>query len=211
MSHIHTGMLEEPRKPLAMDPKKFALWLFIVSITMLFAALTSAYIVRKADGGNWLIFELPSVFWLNTAVIVLSSLTMQWAYFAAKRDKLGSVKALLIITTVLGFYFIGGQYIAWERLYESGVYFITNNLPGSPEVLSPKPPSPSSSFLFVLTGLHALHLISGVIFILIVLNSAFKYKVHSKSMRLMQMGTTYWHFLTILWVYLFVFLWVNHQ
>ena len=73
--------IEEPKPTLAMQPKKFALWLFIVSIVMLFAALTSAYIVKQADG-NWLSFELPSAFLLSSVIIVISSITMQMAYFS---------------------------------------------------------------------------------------------------------------------------------
>ena len=84
---IRTEMkiVEEPKKPLAMHPKKFAMWLFMASVMMLFASLTSAYIVREAEG-NWLYFELPALFYYTTAIIFVSSVTMQWAYFAAKKD-----------------------------------------------------------------------------------------------------------------------------
>ena len=93
--------IEEPRPTLAMHPKKFALWLFIVSIVMLFAALTSAYIVKQADG-NWLSFQLPAIFALNTVIIALSSLSMHLAYLAAKKDALNRIKWLLSVTMVLG-------------------------------------------------------------------------------------------------------------
>lgn len=187
---------QEPERPLSMNPKKFALWLFIVSILMLFAALTSAYIVRRADG-NWLQFDLPFVLWINTFVIVLSSCTMQWAYLCAKRNELAKLKLAILITTGLGFAFLAGQFFAWEKLVEMNVFF-----GGSSS-------NPAGSFLYVLTGLHGFHLISGIVYLLIVLSSSFHYKIHSKNLVQIEMCTTYWHFLDFLWIYLFVFLIIN--
>ena len=74
----------------SMDPQKFALWLFIISIVMLFASLTSAYMVKKAEG-NWLLFELPTLLWVNSGIIIVSSVFVQWAYVAAKKDNLGNL------------------------------------------------------------------------------------------------------------------------
>jgi len=185
---------EEVEQPISMHPKKFALWLFIVSVVMIFAGLTSAFIVRQAEG-NWLDFELPRIFWVNSAVIVLSSLTMHWAYLAAKKDQLDQLKLALGITTALGFAFLAGQWYSWVALVDMDVYFVGN---------------PAGSFLYVLTGLHAIHLISGVIFMIIVLISSFRYKIHSKRMTTLEMCATYWHFLGALWLYLFVFLLFNH-
>ena len=189
--------MEQPKKPLAMHPKKFALWLFIVSIVMIFAAMTSAYIVRKGEG-NWLEVNIPPIMYINTAIIVLSSITMQWAYFSAKKDNLQPMKSALLVTTLLGILFVVGQFVSWSALKESQVFF------GGPES------NPAGSFVYVLTGLHGFHLITGVIFLFIVLISAFKYEVHSKNMVLIEMCATYWHFLDVLWVYLFVFLLLNH-
>jgi cytochrome c oxidase subunit III len=186
-------IVEEAKKPLSMNPKKFALWLFMVSVIMIFAALTSAYIVRQAEG-NWLLFDLPQLFWINSGVILLSSITMHWAYLAAKRDSLESVKIATAITTVLGIAFLVGQYLAWGALVENSVYFVGN---------------PSGSFVYVISGLHGLHIVSGVIFLMILLRSTMMYKVHSKSMIQIEMCTTYWHFLGGLWLYLFIFLLLN--
>jgi len=185
---------EEVEQPVSMHPKKFALWLFIVSVIMIFAGLTSAFIVRQAEG-NWLEFELPRIFWLNSAVIVLSSLTLHWAYLSAKKDQLDQLKLALGITTALGLAFLVGQWFSWVALVDMDVYFVGN---------------PAGSFLYVLTGLHAIHLISGVIFLIIVLISSFRYKIHSKRMTTLEMCTTYWHFLGALWLYLFLFLLFNH-
>jgi cytochrome c oxidase subunit 3 len=186
-------LVEEAKKPLSMNPKKFALWLFIVSVIMVFAALTSAYIVRQAEG-NWLIFELPQLFWITSVIILISSGTMHWAYLAAKRDSLESVKLATSITTILGVAFLVGQFLAWNDLVANNVFFVGN---------------PSGSFVYVLSGLHGLHIIGGVVFLLILLASTFKYKVHSKNLSLIEMCATYWHFLDVLWLYLFVFLLLN--
>src|SRR4028119_721555 len=88
---------EEPQQPLAMHPKKFATWLFIVSIVMIFAALSSAYMVRRAEG-NWLEFELPTIFWINSIILLASSFTMHWAYFSAKKDSLNNLKLAMLLT-----------------------------------------------------------------------------------------------------------------
>jgi len=186
-------IVEEANKPLAMNPKKFALWLFIASVIMIFAALTSAYIVRQADG-NWMMFDLPNSLWITSAIILVSSATMHWAYLSAKTDNLEGTKLAISITTVLGLAFLIGQFIAWGDLVERNVYFVGN---------------PSGSFVYVISGLHGLHIVGGVIFLLIVLVATFRFKVHSKKMSQIEMCATYWHFLDGLWLYLFVFLLLN--
>ena len=118
-------LVEEAKKPMSMNPKKFALWLFIVSVIMVFAALTSAYIVRQAEG-NWLIFELPQLFWITSVIILVSSGTMHWAYIAAKHDNPESVKVATIITTILGVAFLVGQFMAWSDLVANNVFFVGN-------------------------------------------------------------------------------------
>ena len=181
----------------SVHPLKFSLWLIIISIIMMFAAFTSAYIVRREEG-NWLEFELPTILLINTVVILLSSATMQWAYVSAKNDNIGSVKLGLFLTTVLGVAFLLGQWNGWAELVQNNIYFggTTSN--------------PSGSFLYVLTGVHGFHLITGLIFVLITLYSSFKYKVHSKKMLRIQLCTVYWHFLGGLWLYLYIFLRINH-
>ncbi|MBL0739748.1 cytochrome c oxidase subunit 3 [Chryseolinea lacunae] len=186
-------IVEEAKKPLGMNPKKFALWIFMVSVTMIFAAWTSAYLVRRADG-NWAVFELPQLFWITSVIIVISSGTMHWAYLAAKRDNLEQTKLAISITTLLGVAFLIGQFMAWNELVRESVYFVGN---------------PSGSFVYVISGVHGLHIVGGVVFLLIVLVAAFRYKVHSKKLSQIEMCATYWHFLDGLWLYLFVFLLLN--
>ncbi|WP_289029507.1 cytochrome c oxidase subunit 3 [uncultured Algoriphagus sp.] len=181
-------------QPISMHPKKFALWLFMVTVVMIFAALTSAYIVRQAEG-NWLDYDLPQVFWFTSGIVVLSSLFLHWAYISAKKDNLSQLRIGMSMAVLLGIVFLVGQWYSWVALVDRQVFFVGN---------------PSGSFLYVFTGLHAVHLISGVIFLIIVLISSFRYKVHSQAMNTMEMATSYWHFLGGLWIYLFMFLLLNH-
>jgi cytochrome c oxidase subunit 3 len=183
-------IVEEASQPLTMNPKKFAMWLFMVTVFMIFAALSSAYIVRQAEG-NWAFFELPTLFWINTGVILTSSLTLHWAYLSAKRNNLELVKMATLITAALGIAFMAGQYLAWTELVANRVYLVGN---------------PSGSFVYIISGLHGAHVLGGVIYLLILLNSAFKFRVHSKSLNQIEMCATYWHFLGGLWLYLFLFL-----
>ncbi len=187
-------ILEEPGRPLSMHPQKFAMWLFMGSVVMVFAAFTSAYIVQQGEG-NWKINEMPISMWFTTGVIVLSSITMHWTYLSAKADNLELVKVGMGLTTFLGLVFLGGQWYVWTQFVAQEIYWIGNS---------------ADSFLYIFTGVHAAHLISGIIFLIIVLISTFKYKVHSKNMVRLDMCTTYWHFLGGLWVYLFIFLLLNH-
>ena len=186
-------IVEEAKKPISMHPQKFALWIFLVTVIMIFAALTSAYIVRQADG-NWMLFELPDLFFITTAVILISSATMHWAYRSVKKDNLETAKLAVALTTILGICFLVGQYLAWGQLVNNSVYLVGN---------------PSGSFVYIISGLHGVHIVGGIIFLLIVFVSIFKSKVHSKNVLRIEMCATYWHFLGGLWLYLFVFLLLN--
>lgn len=190
-------IVEEAKKPIGMNPKKFALWLFMVSVIMIFGALTSAYIVRQAEG-NWLDFDMPPMFSITTGIILLSSFTMHWAYFAVKKDKLETAKVAMSITVVLGIAFLIGQFLGWQQLVANGVYLVSRESSGV-----------SGSFLYIISGLHGLHVISGVIVLLVMLIFVFRVKVHSRNLAPIEMCTTYWHFLDGLWLYLFLFLILN--
>lgn len=187
-------IVEEARKPLSMHPKKFAMWLFIATVCMLFAAWTSAYIVKRAEAG-WAEVIIPTQFWINTIIILVSSGTMTWAQWSARKDNLEMVKLAVSITTILGVAFLIGQWLAWKELVALNEHFTGGNV--------------SHSFLYVLTGVHGAHIIGGVVFLLIVLISTFKYQVHSKNMTRIELCSTFWHFLDVLWLYLFVFLLLN--
>ncbi|WP_066837599.1 cytochrome c oxidase subunit 3 [Rufibacter ruber] len=179
------------------NPLKFILWLLIVSILMMFAAFTSAYIVRREEG-NWLEYDLPSVLLINTFILILSSVFMQWAYVSAKKDNIKNVRLGLILTFIAGTAFLIGQWEGWAELVRNNVFFggSTSN--------------PAGSFLYVLTGVHAFHLVTGLIFLIIVVISALRYRVHSKNLTRIELCTIYWHFLGALWIYLYIFLTLNH-
>lgn len=187
-------LVEEAKKPLAMNPKKFALWLFIVTVAMLFGAFTSAYIVKRADTG-WAEITLPWHFTMNSWIIVLSSISLVFASRAAKQDKLELTKVLVSLTALLGLTFLAGQFLAFGELVNMNQHFTGGNV--------------SHSFIYVITGVHAVHVIGGVVFLLITLVAAMKYQVHRKRMDLIEMCSTYWHFLGVLWLYLFMFLMLN--
>ncbi|MEQ9304756.1 MAG: cytochrome c oxidase subunit 3 [Marinoscillum sp.] len=177
-----------------MHPKKFAMWLFIISVLMIFASLTSAYVVKRAEG-NWLIVDFPSLFNVTSVIIVISSVSMHLSYLWAKKNNLLGIRVGLVVTMIFALAFVIGQYMSWSQLVEQDVYFVGNA---------------AGSFIYIFTGLHALHLIGGVIFLAIVLVNAFKYRVHSKSMVQIEMCATYWHFLGGLWLYLYLFLILNN-
>ncbi|GAB3895867.1 cytochrome c oxidase subunit 3 [Larkinella knui] len=183
-------MVEEPEETLSMNPKKFIVWMFVVSIVMLFAAMTSAYLVRRAEG-NWLEFKMPAIFMYSTVVLLISSVSMHWAYRAAKKDDFGVLRTAISITFAFGLAFLVMQFIGWKDLVAQNVYFVGN---------------PSGSFMYVFTGLHAFHLVSGLIVLLYALRAAFQLKIHAKNLTQIEVCMTYWHFLDILWVYLFGFL-----
>lgn len=183
-----------PAPTRSVNPKVFTMWLFIVSILMLFAAFTSAYLVRKAEG-NWVEFKLPNLFWISTGILMLSSISMQFALSAAKKDQFNALRTSISITFVLGLIFLILQYYGWVQLVEMNIYFVGN---------------PSGSFVYVLSGLHGLHLISGLVVLLVALVAAFKLKINAKALTQIKICSTYWHFLDALWIYLFLFLVFNN-
>ena len=186
---------KESKGPLSMHPKKFAMWLFMVTVVMIFAAFTSAHIVRQAQG-NWQVYELPTRFLTNTGIIILSSVFLQIAFFAARKDNLRLLKPMVIMATGLGFAFLAGQWLAWEDMVDAGLFFSGGNV--------------ATSFLYVITAVHAVHLVGGVFYLLYILISSLRTRVHSKNMLNMEMCTTFWHFLGGLWIYLYIFLLLNH-
>lgn len=189
-----TGHVEQTQPIRSMHPQKFAMWLFIVSVIMIFISLSSAYLVKKGVG-EWEYINFPPLFQITTAVIILSSVTMHFAYISARRNNIRNIRAGLIATAVLAIVFVIGQYMAWGQLVASGHFLVGN---------------PSSSFIYIFTGLHVVHLLGAIVFLFIVLGKSLKYQVHSKSMVRIEMCTTFWHFLGGLWLYLYLFLIFNN-
>ncbi len=169
------------------------LWVGIMSIVMFFAGLTSAVVVSQG-GGDFINIVLPSVFLVSTVIIVLSSVTYHVGMLATKNENHSLAKLTITLTMVLGLAFVFTQFLGWKNLFESGVYAV-----GSQS-------TQESSYLYLLTFLHVLHLVGGLVSLLIVLVKTFKRKYSSNNYLGLQVSITYWHFLGGLWVYLFLFL-----
>lgn len=192
---------EEPEQVFSMHPKKFMMWLFIMSIAMIFASMTSAYIFKQSDT-RWLVFELPEVLGYSSLVIAISSISMQLSYYFAKKDEIGKLKISLLVTFILGVAFLVMQWEGWVRLVEMGIYVGGVDKTGTAANVS-------GSFLYVLMGLHAFHLVTGLAFLLLITFAAFRFEIHAKSVVRIEMCTVYWHFLGGLWLYLYFFLVMN--
>jgi len=174
-------------------PKKFALLAACASITMMFGAFTSAFLVRQA-AGNWLEFALPGIFTLSTVLIVASSVTLHGAFIAFKKGAAPLYKGLLIATFALGLAFVVVQYEGWQAMKDLlGLPLGTN---------------PSSDFVYLISMIHAAHVIGGVAALLVALIHAFTLTSGPTPTRKLRLELTliYWHFVDILWVYLFVFM-----
>ena len=171
-------------------PYKFTLWIGLAGIVMMFAGLTSAYIVKR-NLANWITFELPKIFWYSTAVIVCSSLTVILSRNFFRQREMKQYKLWLTVTLLLGILFVYMQYIGFGQLWYQGITLTR---------------SVSFSFLYIIVGLHALHVIAGVIALIIVLAKAFSIKRKNYSPVSIDMMNTYWHFVDLLWIYLLIFL-----
>ena len=181
------------------NPRKFILFLLLGSVVMMFAAFTSAYIVRKGEG-NWLEFDLPSLFQWSTVAIVVSSITLLGAQKFNNEGKNKLALQLTVVTLLLGLAFLALQWGSWSQIYHYKY----------PVVFGGKYSNPSGSFLYVISGLHMAHIIGGVLYLLLACFSV-KNKIQdgSKSERL-ELSAIFWHFLGGLWLYLYIFLIVNH-
>lgn len=176
------------------NAQQMLLWLYIGSMVMIFAGLTSAYLVRRAEG-NWMEFELPRVLWATTTVILLSSATLHLAVQAARRQQVERLQALLGLSLLLGIGFLFGQVIAWQNLVVNKVFLVGN---------------PSGSFLYILTGMHALHLVAGLVALAVMMVQAVRLRIGPERIRGLEQVALFWHALDFLWCFLFLFLLVNH-
>lgn len=169
------------------------LWIAMVSMVMLFGAFTSAYIVSRGKG-DWLPFELPQMFYISTAVIIISSVTMNWVLSAAKKNDYKSMKIASFITLLLGIAFIVFQVLGWGALVDHKVFFAGNQS------------NAAGSFLYVLTGLHLAHLVFGLGALFVVWIKSILHKYNSENLLGIKLCAIFWHFLDVLWVFLFLFL-----
>jgi cytochrome c oxidase subunit III len=173
-----------------LHPHKFTLWVAIGSILMMFAGLTSAYIVKR-NQANWQTFDLPIAFWFSTAAVVASSGAMWLALKSFKERAMSRYRMLMVATMVLGTLFIVLQVVGFQQLWAKGITLQGNV---------------SYSFLYVIVGLHGLHVVGGVIALIVMSLMAFSRKTRNYSTVPVELMSTYWHFVDILWLYLLVFL-----
>jgi cytochrome c oxidase subunit III len=181
----------------APPPASTGIWVGIAAIGMAFAALTSALIVRRGGAADWRHFTIPSILYFNTILLIASSVTLEVSrrrvaeFMRGVESNLTSPARWLYITLGLGLLFVVGQYVAWRQLSAQGVYLASN---------------PSSSFFYVLTAFHALHVLGGLGGLFRVIR-----KLGDFSLRRSTLDATarYWHFMDVLWIYLLLLIWAK--
>ena len=182
-------------KELTVGRKKSAkpmLWVSMISMVMFFAGLTSAYVISmKRD--DWVTFELPNAFYISTLLIVLSSITIGVSQNLIIKGKRELSIVFLLITFVLGVGFMWQQYAGFEQLRNAGLFFTG---PSS---------TVSTSFIIGISLMHAFHVIAGILVLLVVIYNHFKYKYTSDDLLGFELGAIFWHFVDVLWIYLFFF------
>jgi cytochrome c oxidase subunit 3 len=183
------AMNDQKRK---IHPHKFTLWVAIGSILMMFAGLTSAYIVKRSQA-SWLMLEIPVIFWYSTAAILASSITVQLSLKALKARDMMVYKRWLMITAVLGVLFLVLQIVGFKQFGANDIRLIGA---GS---------NASYSFLLAISGLHGLHVLGGVIALVVIAIQAFRVATRTYNTVPLEVAATYWHFVDALWIYLFIF------
>ncbi len=190
------AQIQQEKDRLNLAPKKFVMWLFVFASFMIFAAFTSGFIVYAGGKGHGLNVRLPDVFKYSTAVIIISSITLFLASRAAKRLELQKQRLFLWLTFALGIIFCVIQFDGWYILTNKmGIYFVN--------------PNASRSFIYILTGVHMLHIFAGLIFLIGALITSYRNKPQAINLYRMEISSIFWHFLDIMWIYLYVFLLLN--
>lgn len=184
--HAGWGMTQQRER---IHPHKFTMWVAIASIVMMFAGLTSAFIV-KSNLAGWEQVQTPSVFWYSTIIILLSSLTMQMALRAFKQRSMQHYRLLLGITLFLGVAFVVLQWIGFVWLWEHNVRFEGAG---------------AGQFIYIIAGLHAIHVLGGLVALLVVNLKSFFGGTKSYNSVPVEVLSTYWHFVDFLWLYLLIF------
>lgn len=174
---------------------RLGMWIALAAIVMMFTSLTSAYIVRAASSNDWRPIQMPRILLLSTALIVLSSAAIELARRKLKSGLKGSYRPWLLLTLALGVGFLGSQILAWRQLVRQGVYVTSN---------------PHSSFFYLLTATHGVHLLGGLLAVAYLLVRSGKPPVNGQAQSprqgVLDAATLYWHFMDGLWIYLFLLL-----
>lgn len=174
---------------------RIGMWVALASILMMFTALTSAYIVRAASSTDWQPLVMPRVLWLSTALIIVSSVTLESARRKLKGNSGGAHRRWLLLSAAFGFAFLLSQLFAWRQLVQQGIYVSSN---------------PHSSFFYLLTATHGVHLVGGLLALLFMSLRARSVGASelaiAKGQAAADAVSLYWHFLALLWIYLFALL-----
>jgi len=187
-------MTKDEHKARTARSYKLILLFAMVSMTMMFAGLTSAFVVSKSRV-DWLKdFELPSAFYYSTLVIMGCSITFHLAKKAVQKDNKSATTTFLFATLALGIFFVVLQFVGFGQIVKNGYYFTGTES------------SITTTFLYIVTVVHLIHLAGGLISLLIIIYNDFKQKYNSTQTLGIELGAMYWHFLDFLWIYLFVFL-----
>ena len=173
-----------------MDPKQFMLWGFLGTITILFTGLLIAHIIIFTQGSKPE-FSIPWIFFASTVIILLSSYTQYLAQAAVKEDEIATLKQWLAASLILGLLFLVSQGFGWYYLFNLHYQLSSNT---------------SLAFLYIISGIHAVHIIGGLVYLGITLYAASLYRIHSRNKKRLINCSTYWHFVDALWLYVFVVL-----
>ena len=173
---------------LPLSTNQLGIWALLGTLSMLFAGFASAYLVRRA-GADWQRVPLPGILWINTIVLLSSSVTLEVARSAERRGQAAALKGWLLITTLLGLAFLGGQLMGWRQLAARGVYL---------------PTSPYSSFFYMLTAVHGAHLLGGILALGYALWRVWRARWTPAQPERVNGCATYWHFVDGVWVFLYL-------
>lgn len=203
---LNEGIQRDKKENTGIHPQKFALWLGMASITMFFVALTSAVLVKKGDYKVWENFRLPGIFAYSTAAVIAVSVVIHLALISYRRAKFTAFRWLLFFSFLLGCTFLILQWLGWKQLAAMGMT-LTENVSGS--------------FIYLITSMHGLHIIGGLLALMLFLIFAIVKRndpiyelrniVNPKRQVNMEMLVTYWHFVDVVWVYLYIFFLLNYQ
>jgi cytochrome c oxidase subunit 3 len=169
------------------------LWVLLAATTMVFAALTSAFVVRRGMSDDWVSLAKPHILWTNTAVLFVSSIVLDISRRSLKRRNRTQFNFWWTLATALGILFLAGQAYAWRELKEAGIFVATN---------------PASSFFYLLTASHAVHLLGGVIALVYVDVQALRLQLGPAKRTAIDVTAIFWHFLDGVWIYLMVLFYV---
>ncbi|GAB1463074.1 cytochrome c oxidase subunit 3 [Pedobacter sp.] len=186
---------QEEETSISLKSKKFVVWLFVVSSTIMFGGWTSYYLVFMASKGKGHGLVLPEVFTYSTVVLVISSICLFLAARALKRGKANQQRLFLWVTLVLGVIFGVLQFQGWTSLYQTGAVLVNNNA--------------AISMIYIISGFHLLHIVAGLAFVISSLLGNYNNVSQDVAEYRQDITSIFWHFIDILWIYLYVFLLLN--